>query len=282
MEEAGLTNQLTSGEKKSRDWVLLPITQPIWWSALPVRWFISWAAGLMFGQEIRRFLYQKILTPANMLTGARVALLIKAVFMFFEDAALARQVEILFVAITTDFFDGPLARNNNEVTELGTYMDHIGDWAVITWVMFLTLWHGPFLLPAILYIMALAIIPILFAIYAARFKKCYDHAASLTDNISGFATEELQTDWWGRIQFVALCIAIFGTLFESAAFDQSFILNGFINAIPHESLISIIAGAFGVFLILGGYNIRDAIDYSETQVKKFRERMRKIKSGSPR
>lgn len=282
MQETGLINQLTSGEKTFRGALCYLITQPIWWLVLPVRWFISWAAGLAFGPETRRFLYQKILTPANFLTGARIALLINAIFMFFENAGLARQVEILFIAIATDFFDGPLARNNNEVTELGTYMDHTGDWAVITWVMFLTLWHGQFLLPAILYIMALAIIPILLAIYAARFKKCYDHAATLADNVSGFATEELQTDWWGRVQFVALCIALFGTLFESASFDQSFILAGFMNSIPRESLISIIAGALGVFLILGGYNIRDALDYSEVQAKKFREKINKIKAGSPR
>ena len=57
--------------------------------------------------------------------------------VFWQGNLLSIAFEFLIIAIMTDFFDGPMARNNNEVTSLGTYMDHIADWSVILWVIFL-------------------------------------------------------------------------------------------------------------------------------------------------
>jgi len=279
MEDDGLTKQLTSGEKKFRDKFGLLI-QPIRWLILrPMCRSIAWIAGIVYGQETQKFLHKEILTPANLLTGARIGLLVTAIVMFFNGASLARQIELLFVAIITDLFDGPLARNNNEVTRLGTYMDHAGDWGIIIWVMFLNLWYESSLLPGVLYLESLAIIPTLFLIYIARFKKCYDSSVSFIANVAGFAEEDLQTDGWGRIQFFSLCIVIFGTLFEAALVDPGFILAGLVNLIPQNWRMTIIAGSLGIFLILGGFSIGDALNYSEVQVKKFKEKIRKIKTG---
>lgn len=285
--EKTLTSYVTNADKSFRGRLCWFITQPIWWLIFPIRWLISWLtgiiAGLFFGDELgqktRKFIYQEILTPANFITGSRFWLLIEAILLFFAGAPLARQAEILTAAIITDFIDGPTARTNNEVTALGTYMDHIGDWTVVLWTIFIALWHVT-ILPASLLIISLAIILILFFIYAAKFHKFYDQEASWFANASTFAAEELQTDAWGRAQFVCLCIALFGAIFVSVADDPSFWFYSLMNRIPSSYRMEGVFATLAIYIYLGGYNTGDALNFSEAQIKKFRARLKKIKNGS--
>lgn len=278
MESNGFTGQLTSGDKSVRGKICYLPTQWIWWVVLPLRWAISRGAGLVFGENVQRILWNKVLTPANFLTGLRIWLLVKAVMMFFDGTSLARQTEILFIAIITDFFDGPLARNNNEVTELGTYMDHSGDWAVVVWVVFLTFWYGT--LPLTWLLAIFAIMPVLLFIYIAKFKKFYDPEASWLENAGAFAAEELQTDFWGRIQFFFLCITLFAALFIASAENPEFFFYQLTNSVPSGAQSLIVNASLALYLYFGGYSTRDALNYSEAQVKKFREKLSKLKNGS--
>jgi len=277
-EEHTLTEYATNTDKSLRGKICYPFTQPLWWLVLPVRWVISRVAGAIFGDETRKWLWRKILTPANFLTAARFWLLGKAIALFFSGAALSEQTTLLFLAIITDFFDGPLARNNDEVTELGTYMDHVGDWSVILWVIFLNFRHQALPIPYLL--ISLGILPILFLIYIAKFREFYDHETSWFTNTSAFAAEELQTDFWGRLQFGFLAIAVFGGLFSASAGDPNFFFYGFTNFIPENTRAFLISACLALYFYLGGYSTREALNYSEAQAKKFREKLHKIKNGS--
>lgn len=276
-DNGGITSQITSGDKSVRGKVCYPFTQPIWWLTLPVRWSVSFFFGMLFGAKAQKSLWRN-LTAANFLTSARFGLLVYALSLFFSEAPLARQTEILFFAIVTDFFDGPLARNNDEVTELGTYLDHTGDWTIAIWVFFLNFWYSAS--PLATLIPAFAVLPLLFSVYIMKFKKFFDPESSLLANLKGFAAEELQTDVWGRLQFLLLAIALFGGLFVMSAENPAFLFSSLANAIPQAAQTRLVGLTFLLFIFLGGYSTRDALDYSEAQAKKFREKLRKLKNSS--
>ncbi len=276
--EQTLTEYATDADKSVRGKICYLPTQWIWWAVLPIRWCVAWLVGVMFGQTARRTVWRKILTPANFLTSARFWLLGLAVSAFFQNETLAVQTNFLFIAIITDFFDGPLARNNNEVTELGTYMDHVGDWGVVLWVIFLNLRFGTLPLPYL--VIAFGILPILLLIYVAKFKKLYDQESTWLMNVNAFAAEELQTDVWGRLQFGFLVIALFGGLFTEAANSEEFLLRGLVNFVPDYIWTFVVGACLALYLYIGGYSTRDGLDYSEAKIKKFREKLHKIKNGS--
>ena len=273
-----LTAQMTDADKSVRGKICYPFTQPLWWMVLPIRWAISRLAGFIFWENTRNWLWHKILTPANFLTSARIWLLVKAILAFFSGETIAYQTILLTIAIITDFFDGCLARNNNEVTELGTYLDHIGDWGIVIWVAFLNLLLGELSYPYLLF--SLAVIPILLLIYIGKFRNFYDSEVSWLDNLSAFAMEELQTDFWGRLQFVLFVFAIFGGLFLSVSTDSNFILDDITRLIPKKIFDFAVSICLAGFIFFAGYNTRDAIEYSEAKIKKFREKLRSLKNAA--
>src|SRR3989338_8909979 len=112
----------------------------------------------------------------------------------------------------------------------------------------------------------------------AKFKKFCDPEIPWIKNITEFANEELQTDVWGRIQFGLLAIALFGGLFIESANNPDFIFYWLMQAMPTTALIFVIYACLAFYLVLGGYSIRDAIDYSEAKIKKFREKLKTIKN----
>ncbi|MDO8560732.1 MAG: CDP-alcohol phosphatidyltransferase family protein [bacterium] len=288
-DKSNLTNYVTDFDKSVRGRLCWFITQPIWWLIFPIRWSMAWLMGISAGfvlghergQKARRHIYQKILTPANFITTCRFWLLLNAILLFFSGSQPAHQAIILAVAIATDFFDGPAARTNNEVTALGTYMDHIGDWGVVLWVIFLSFWYET--VSQISLIATLVVIGIVFLTTITKYRKFRDPKGSASVNISAFAEEELQPNGWGRIQFVCLIVALFEGLFYASSLDPFAFLNinklGFLVPAARQQTARIEI-AFILYFILGGYSIGDALDYSEAKIKKFREKLKKIKNGS--
>ena len=272
MDEDGFTR----GEKSARDKACYLIVQLPWLLLHLPRLFFSALVRLVWGEAAARFAWQKIFTPANFLTSARFVLLGKAIALFFMGASLATQTHWLFFALATDFFDGPMARLNGEVTELGTYLDHSGDWGVTAWVIFLSIWYGTLELPFLL--AALGAILLLFAINIAKFLKFRDPLVPLIRNVGAFAAEELQTDFWGRVQFVSLAVALFGGLFISVSGEAGFLFAGFMRGVGDWAR-TITYGALALSVFLGGYNTQEALDYSELKAKKFRDKLRELKGG---
>lgn len=276
--EAPREDVSTRIEKSVRDKACYAIVQPFWLLLHLPRFLLAGFVRLAWGEAAARSAWRNIFTPANFLTSARFVLWGKAILLFFAGAPLVAQTHWLFFALATDFFDGPMARLNGEVTELGTYLDHSGDWGVTLWVVFLSLWYGTLELPFLL--AALGATILLFAVNGAKFLKFYDPEASFWENVGAFAAEELQTDFWGRLQFVSLAVALFGGLFIAASGAEGFLFAGLMRGIGEAATQNITYGALALSVFLGGYNAGDALNYSELKAKKFREKLRKLKSGS--
>lgn len=102
-------------EKWCRDYLLWPLTRPL---------------GI-------------IPQAANLLTIAGFFILLTAVRDFYYYRSLERQIWFLIAAWLTDFFDGPIARNNDSVTAFGTAADHTRDYLLGFWMIFLSLYFTP-------------------------------------------------------------------------------------------------------------------------------------------
>ncbi|MBI2037049.1 MAG: CDP-alcohol phosphatidyltransferase family protein [Candidatus Liptonbacteria bacterium] len=270
-------DRFTRGEKSARDKACYLIVQLPWLLLHLPRMFFAGLVWVVRGEAAARSAWRKIFTPANFLTSARFVLWGKAILLFLAGAPLAEQTLWLFFALATDFFDGPMARLNGEVTELGTYLDHGGDWGVTAWVIFLSIWYGTLELPFLF--AALGAVLLLFAVNIAKFLKFRDPSVPLIENVGAFAAEELQTDFWGRVQFVSLAVALFGGLFIAVSGAEGFLFAGFMRGIG-ESARTITYGALALSVFLGGYNAGDALNYSELKAKKFREKLRKFKDST--
>ncbi len=98
-------------EKRHRDWLFKPVTKIF---------------GLVPG-------------AANILTIVGFGILFWAMIdlLCFKNP-IGRQVWFIASAWLTDLFDGPVARNNKNVTAFGTIADHTRDFFLILWMVFLS------------------------------------------------------------------------------------------------------------------------------------------------
>lgn len=102
---------LTYLDKKIRDWLFKPVTK--------IFGFIPYAAN--------------ILTIIGFLT-----LIFAVIDLLYFKNNIERQIWFLIAAWLTDLIDGPVARNNNNITAFGTIADHTRDSLLIFWMVFLS------------------------------------------------------------------------------------------------------------------------------------------------
>lgn len=102
---------LTYLDKKIRDWLFKPVTK--------IFGFIPYAAN--------------ILTIIGFLT-----LIFAVIDLLYFKNNIERQIWFLIAAWLTDLVDGPVARNNNNITAFGTIADHTRDSLLIFWMVFLS------------------------------------------------------------------------------------------------------------------------------------------------
>lgn len=100
---------LTAFEKSWRDWFLKPITK------------IFYKSGIR----------------ANHITYLGFGLIAIAIEMYFTNYSFKWQLLFLILTGLSDGLDGPMARNNNNITVLGTWLDHIRDGFLLIWASFL-------------------------------------------------------------------------------------------------------------------------------------------------
>lgn len=81
---------------------------------------------------------------ANLITLARIALVIPFAAMFFIDApwAMTAALVIFSIAALTDFLDGWVARKRGETSALGAALDPIADKVLITAALILLIRNG--------------------------------------------------------------------------------------------------------------------------------------------
>lgn len=253
--------------------------QILWWLLYPARVTARRVIGHFFGVHVGAWVYRSVLTPANGLSAASLVFFCYSLSSYLQGAIpLAAHISHLCLIVITDFFDGPLARNNNEVTVLGTYLDHGRDWTVMTWVLVLSFQQNIF--PKEFIAVALSVIPLLFTVNIVNFKRCYVPDAGFLKNLSTFAEDELQTDWVGRVQFVILTIGLFGGLFLSVESQPGFLFQWIFRYIEPETTAMLVRLALAIFILIGGISISEARTYPESRIKRFREKLRQMKYGS--
>jgi len=165
---------LTALEKNWRDWTLLPITK----------------------------IFYKIGITANQITYLGFALLGVAIIMHFNNYPFKWQFWILVLAGVSDAIDGPTARNNNNVTVLGTWLDHIRDGALVAWATYIIYINGLLNPEIILIIWALQALLLWITIKDFLFR----YIKELTNEeqkvfVTDFSLDNLQASILGRLQF---------------------------------------------------------------------------------
>ncbi|MBI2635050.1 MAG: CDP-alcohol phosphatidyltransferase family protein [Parcubacteria group bacterium] len=133
------------------------LTKEGYWTPLEKKW-----RDRFFKRTKITDIFAAIGIRANHLTVVGFVVLIWAIFdLFYFGDDVGRQVWLLAFAWITDLLDGPVARNNNEVTALGTLLDHTRDFLLILWMIFLSIyatksfgWPALFIMNTILLVTA--------------------------------------------------------------------------------------------------------------------------------
>lgn len=190
---------LTALEKNWRDWSLRPLTR------------VFRAFGIR----------------ANHITYAGFLLIGFAIWGYFKNYDFLFQFFILVLAAISDAIDGPTARNNDDVTVLGTWLDHIRDGFLVAWASFLIYGFGLLGGEIILIVWALQIL--LIWISVKDFLIRYLRGLSEEEEkvlIDDFSLDNMQASLIGRLQFVCWTLS-YGFLFLYLFFpDPAFITIG--------------------------------------------------------
>ena len=208
---------LTALEKNWRDASLRPITT------------LLWKCGI----------------TANMIGWFSVLLLLVAIWMYFKDYPFSTQLILLTIVALIDGLDGPLARNNNNVTVHGVWLDHLRDAALVAWASVLIYTFG--LLSAQNLIILWSLQFILAWLLMKDFLIQYLRGVTEEDGhvaITKFSLSTLQATLVGRIQFAVW------------ALSYGFLLGSLVLSIPYLETIGQIL--FLLAIIFAALNVLEA------------------------
>lgn len=165
---------LTALDKNWRDWLFRPLTNPLY----------------------------KIGITANHISYLGFVLIGVTIFLYFKNFPIKWQLLFIALAAFSDMFDGPMARNNNNVTALGTLLDHIRDYTLVAWVTYIIYVYQLLSLQliAILWGLQLILIWILTKDFLIKYlKELPDEKGK--ELFQRFSLNNLQASIIGRIQF---------------------------------------------------------------------------------
>ena len=165
---------ITALEKNWRDWALQPLTK----------------------------LFQRLGITANQITYAGFILIVVSIWMYFANHDIKWQLIILTLAAITDAIDGPTARNNNNVTIKGTWLDHIRDGFLVMWASYLIYGYKLLMPEMIMVVWALQILLVWICLkdFILRYLEgITDHEANVL--VENFSLDNLQASVIGRLQF---------------------------------------------------------------------------------
>ncbi|MHB9019989.1 MAG: CDP-alcohol phosphatidyltransferase family protein [Minisyncoccota bacterium] len=164
---------LTALEKNWRDFLLKPLTN----------------------------LFFKFNISANQITYVGFGLIFLAIYMYFAKYDIKWQILILTLAAISDAIDGPTARNNDNVTIKGTWLDHIRDGFLVAWASYLIYSFKLLNLEIIIIVWALELLLLWINIkdFLIRYLQIVNNE---TDHlIEEFSLDNLQASVIGRLQF---------------------------------------------------------------------------------
>ncbi|MBU6414763.1 CDP-alcohol phosphatidyltransferase family protein [Patescibacteria group bacterium] len=198
---------ITAGEKYIRDTLMSPVARAIWllWPVprLLRRFGISADNTILFG-------------AANAVSILGLLLLGKFWFMYHASGLTKTAFLILISAFITDFIDGPIARIHDEITPLGTFLDHVRDYLAffsVLAIVFFSYQYKPDL-EVLLSLTALTTVILIIAnikMLLARHEIFKNHR-DLLSIIRDSSLEDYQTSFTGRFHFFTAAIGISGLL----------------------------------------------------------------------
>lgn len=143
---------------------------------------------------------------ANHLTIASYILLIVPIIMHFKGYPLGPQIILLGIIGIVDAIDGPLARNNNNITILGIWLDHLRDGSLVAWATYLLFSYQTISLELIGVIWGLQLILLWITLkdFIIQYLK-HDQKTSIL--IHHLSHNNLQASVLGRLQFFFWTIA---------------------------------------------------------------------------
>lgn len=196
-------------------------------------------------------LFLRLKISANHITYSGFALIFIAIIMHFLNCCLLWQIIILTLAALTDSLDGSTARNNNDISIRGTWLDHIRDGLLMVWTSYLIYFYR-LLSPQILFIiwaLQLVLVWICLKDFVWRYLNSVSdsHTEILLEN---FSLDNLQASVIGRLQFFCWTTG-YGFLFLSLLIDK-------------PALISIGQALIAIEIIFTGLNILES--YQKTGI----------------
>lgn len=182
---------ITALEKNWRDWTLKPLTD----------------------------LFGKIGVTANQITYAGFGLIFLAIYMHLAGLDIKWQLLILTLAAISDAIDGPTARNNDNVTIKGTWLDHIRDGFLVAWASYLIYSFNLLSLEIIIIVWMLQLLLIWICLKDFILKYLRNVSDQETDTlIENFSLDNLQASVIGRLQFFCWTVS-YGLLLLSLIID---------------------------------------------------------------
>jgi len=165
---------ITALEKNWRDWTLKPLTN----------------------------LFERVGITANQITYVGFGLIFAAIYMYIADFSIKSQLIVLTLAAISDAIDGPTARNNNNVTIKGTWLDHIRDGFLVAWASYLIYHYQLLSLEIIIIVWALQLLLVWICLKDFILKYLQNISDQETDIlVENFSLDNLQASVIGRLQF---------------------------------------------------------------------------------
>lgn len=209
-------------------------------------WILYWPTRLLY----------KIGIKANYITILGFIGILYLIKMIIYKESLVLEIYLIIAIWISDLIDGPLARNNNNITILGTYMDHIRDSLAGLIVIILN-----FIKHSIPYhfLISLLFINLMVIFYHIRKFFLRKKTIKKIDKkfIKNFALFDLQTSLLGRLNFFFLCTSLTFPL-GALAFSQPI-------------LYQISEISFILSFVIGGLYLREVWDDYYKEWKRFKK-----------
>ena len=175
-------------------------------------------------KPLTTFLWNIGLT-ANHITVSSFILLLVPIILHAQHQPLTTQLIILAIISLSDALDGPMARNNNNVTVFGTWMDHIRDGVLVLWASYLIYEYHLLSLEVLILIWALQLLLIYINLkdFIIKYLKGLpgDEEEVL---VSNFSLDNLQASVIGRLQFF-FWTAGYGFLLTAVIMSQQLLVS---------------------------------------------------------
>lgn len=199
-------------------------------------------------KPLTTFLWNRNIT-ANKIGWFSVFLLATAIFMHIIGYSFPTQFFLLVIVALIDGLDGPLARNHNNVTIHGTWLDHLRDGALVAWATYLIYAFNLLSLQTIIILWSLQ--AVLIWITAKDFLIRYIQKLSAEEEevlLTKFTLDNLQASVIGRIQFFCWTVS------------YGFLIGSLLAPIPYAQLIGQVL--ISLAIIFSALNILEAYQKS--------------------